>query len=167
MGNSSCSIRQKSVGSRYNGEKMGFSKVGKYLPLVMLLVPAAAQAKPKWRMVHSANGLRVAVDTASIAANTDGSYSVWTRWDYAKPRILENKKSYMRLMEKADLKCSPVVMKRVNTALYDAAGKVVKAPEEITSSEVAAMSWDPPKRGSDGERVWAAVCKTVIAKKKK
>ena len=146
---------------------MSFAKVGKYLPVVMLLLPAAAQAKPKWKTVHAANGLRVAVDAASIAANSDGSYTVWTRWDYAKPRILENKQSYTRLVEKAELKCSPVVMKRVNTALYDAAGNVVKAPEELAAPVVAAMSWDPPKRGSDGERAWKAVCKSVAAKKKK
>ena len=134
---------------------MRFLKVGKYLPAVLLLIPAVAQAKPKWRTVHTGNGLSVALDTASIATNTDGSYTVWTRWDYAKPRILENKKSYTRLVERIDLKCSPIVMKRVNTALYDATGKVVKAPEELGKSEVMVMSWDPPlKRGSDGEKAW-------------
>src|SRR3954468_12591011 len=99
---------------------MRFLKIGKYLPAVLLLLPAAAQAKPKWKTVHTGNGVTVAVDTAAIATNSDGSYSVWTRWDYAKPRILENKKSYTRLVEKAELKCSPIVMKRVNTSLYDA-----------------------------------------------
>jgi hypothetical protein len=145
---------------------MSFSKVGKVLPLVMLFAPLGAQAKPQWKTVRAANGLTVAVDAASITTNADGSYTVWTRWDYAKPRVLENKKSYTRLVEKAHLKCSPIVMKRVNTALYDAAGKVVKAPEELGSAEVTVMSWDPPKKGSDGEKVWQAVCRTITAKKK-
>ncbi len=145
---------------------MRFSKL-KYLPAILLLLPAAAQAKPKWKTIHSANGLAVSMDTATVATNADGSYSVWTRWDYAKPRILENKKSYTRLVEKADLKCSPIAMKRVNTALYDVAGNVVKAPEELGGSEVQAMSWDPPKSRSDGEKVWTAVCRTLKAKKKK
>src|SRR5256885_8135645 len=144
---------------------MLFSRIGKLLPLLMLMIPAAAQAKPKWKTVHSGNGLTVAIDTAAIGRNTDGSYSVWTRWDYAKPRILENKKSYTRLVERADLKCAPIVMKRANTALYDATGKVVKAPEELGAAEVAAMSWDPPKKGSDGGKVWAAVCKDLKGRK--
>lgn len=135
------------------------------MPVILLLLPAAAQAKPKWKTVHSSSALKVAVDTAAISTNTDGSYSVWTRWDYTRPRILENKKSYTRLVERVDLKCRPIVMKRANTALYDAAGIVVKAPEELAVSEVSAMTWDPPKRGSDGEHVWRAVCKTVSARK--
>lgn len=144
---------------------MRFLKAGRYLPVALLLLPAAAQAKPKWKTVHSAAALMVALDVASIGKNADGSYSVWTRWDYATPRILENKQAYTRLVEKAKLKCAPVVMKRVNTALYDKAGNVVKAPEELGESEVMAMSWDPPKRGSDGAHVWAAVCRTIKAKK--
>ncbi len=144
-----------------------FSKTARYAALLLLLVPVAAQAKPKWKTVHAGTDLRVALDTSTIAANTDGSYTVWTRWDYTKPRILENKKSYTRLVEKAVLKCSPIVMKRVNTALYDEAGNVVKAPEELVGAEVTTMSWDPPKRGSDGERAWGAVCKTINAKAKK
>jgi hypothetical protein len=146
---------------------MSFSKIGKILPLALLLLPVAAQAKPKWKRVHSTDALKVAVDTANVSTNPDGSYSVWTQWDYSKPRILENKKSYTRLVERVDLKCKPIVMKRANTALYDAAGNVVKAPEELAQSEVQAMTWDPPMRGSDGEKVWASVCKTVTAGKKK
>src|SRR3954468_1994073 len=140
---------------------MFLGKIGKVLPLVLLLAPVAAQAKPKWKSVFTGSDLNVAMDTSAVTANADGSYSVWTRWDYTKPRILENKKSYTRLVEKAELKCSPIVMKRVNTALYDKAGIVVKEPEELGSSEVRLMSWDPPKKGSDGAKVWAAVCKNI------
>lgn len=142
-------------------------KIVKYLPVLMLLLPAAAQAKPKWRTVYAGTGLRVAIDSTAIATNRDGSYTVWTRWDYARARTLENKMSYTRLVQKTVLKCSPIVMKRVNTALYDRAGKVVKAAEELPESEVMTFSWDPPIRGSDGEKAWAAVCRTLTAKKKK
>jgi hypothetical protein len=146
---------------------MRLMRIARCLPMLLLLAPAAAQAKPKWKTVYSSADLKVTMDTASVAANADGSYSVWTQWDYAKARILENKRSYTRLVEKAQLKCSPIVMKRVNTSLYDRAGVVVKAPEELGSSEVMVMSWDPPKRGSDGEKVWTAVCKTIKARPKK
>jgi hypothetical protein len=57
-------------------------------------------------------------------------------------------------------------MKRVNTALYDKAGNVVKPAEEVGAAEVTMMSWDPPKSGSEGEKVWAAVCRTLKARKK-
>ena|SRR5437762_1183183 len=144
---------------------MLFSRIGKVLPLVVLMIPAAAQAKPRWKTVYTGDGLMVAVDTAAISKNTDGSYSVWTRWDYTQPRLLENKKSYTRLVERADLKCAPIAMKRANTALYNATGKVVKAPEELGAEEVAAMSWDPPRKGSDGEQVWVAVCKDLKGRK--
>lgn len=143
---------------------MRFSKVGKILPL-LLLIPAAAQAKPKWKTVYTGTDLTVALDTAAITHNADGSHSVWTRWDYKRARILENKMSYTRLVERVHLKCTPIVMKRVNTALYDRAGKEVKAPEELSNSEVMTMMWDPPKRGSDGEKVWKSVCKTLTPKK--
>lgn len=146
---------------------MFLTKLGRVLPVVLLLAPAVAQAKPKWKTVYAGSDLTVAMDTGAVSANADGSYSVWTRWDYKRPRILENKKSYTRLVEKAELKCSPVVMKRVNTALYDRAGKVVKEPEELSSAEVRLMTWDPAKKGSDSEKVWAAVCKNITAKKKK
>lgn len=145
---------------------MRFSKVI-YLAALAALIPAAAQAKPKWRTIHVSSDLKVAVDTASVVANPDGSYAVWTQWDYTKARILENKSSYTRLVERAQLKCSPVVMKRVNTALYDRAGKVVKEPEELSGSEVSAMTWDAPRKGSEGAHVWAAVCKTLTKPKKK
>lgn len=148
---------------------MHFARVGKYLPLMLLLIPAAVQAKPKWKTVHTGNGLSVALDTASIASNTDGSYSVWTRWDYTRPRLLENKRSYSRLVEKAELKCSPIVLKRVSTAVYDSKGIILKErpgePTEVDNSEVNSMTWDAPKRGSDGEHVWAAVCRTILARK--
>jgi hypothetical protein len=146
---------------------MFLGKWGRVLPAVLLLAPAVTQAKPKWKTVYAGSDLTVAMDAAATTANTDGSYSVWTRWDYKRARILENKKSYTRLVEKAELKCAPIVMKRVNTALYDRTGTVVKEPEELGSSEVRLMSWDPPKKGSEGEKVWRAVCKNVTAAKKK
>lgn len=142
------------------------TKIRKYLPALLLLAPAVAQAKPHWKAVRTSADLTVAVDTASIVPNADGSYSVWTRWDYKKARVIQGKTTYTRLVEKADLKCSPIVMKRVNTSLYDKAGNVVKAAEEIGASEVMMMSWDPPKAGSEGEKVWTAVCRSIKAKKK-
>lgn len=145
---------------------MRFSKVI-YLAAAIALIPAAAQAKPKWRTIHTSSDLKVALDTSSIVASPDGSYAVWTQWDYSKARILENKTSYTRLVEKVQLKCSPIVMKRVNTALYDKAGKVVKDPEELPASVVSAMTWDAPRKGSEGAHVWAAVCKSLKAPKKK
>jgi hypothetical protein len=157
----------KSAAAPQRGDEMFLGKFGKVLPVVLLLAPAVAQAKPKWKSVFVGSDLTVALDTAAIHANADGSYSVWTRWDYKKPRVLENKKSYTRLVERAELKCAPVVMKRVNTALYDRAGTVVKEPEELAAAEVRLMSWDPPKKNSDGEKVWAAVCRNIAAHKKK
>jgi len=145
---------------------MRFSKIPAVLAVLMLL-PAAAQAKPKWHVIHTGKDVKVAMDTAGIVRNADDSYSIWTRWDYSKARILENKKSYTRLVEKVDLKCNPVLLKRLNTSLYNKAGKVVKEPDEVTADERQAMTWDPPRPGSDGEKVFAAACKALEKRKPK
>jgi hypothetical protein len=133
----------------------------------LMLLPVAAHAKPKWHVIFTGKGVTVAMDTAAIVRNADDSYSVWTRWDYSTARKLENKKSYTRLMEKVDLKCGPVVLKRLNTSLYNKAGKVVKEPDEVSAEERQAMTWDPPRPGSDGEKVFAAACKALEKKKPK
>ena len=142
---------------------MRFSK----LPLILAglaVLPVAALAKPKWHTIYKNKEVTVAMDTAGLTKKADDSYTVWTRWDYSKSRVLENKKSYSRLMEKVELKCNPVLVKRVNTSLYGKAGKVVKEPDEVSKDEMAAMTWDTPRAGSDGEHVFAAACDAIQKK---
>ncbi len=125
----------------------------------MGVIPAAAQSAPHWHVAYRDRTVTVSLDTASIVRNGDGSYAVSTRWDYAKPRILESKKSYSRLEEKVQLKCAPVVMKRVSVSLFDRAGMSAKEPEEASDADVRYMSWDAPRKGSDGQRAFAAICR--------
>lgn len=142
---------------------MRFSKMPVALAAV-LLIPVAAQAQHKWHVIYRNKEVAVAMDTAGLAKNADDSYTVWTRWDYTSSRVLENKKSYSRLVEKVELKCNPVLVKRVNTALYNKAGKVEKEPDEVSKEELDAMTWDPPRAGSDGEHVFAAACNAIQKK---
>lgn len=137
------------------------------LAAILAILPATAQAKPKWHTVYTDKGVSVAVDSAAIARNADGSYTLETRWDYTKSRVLENKQSYSRLLEKVQLKCGPVLLKRMATTLYNRAGKVMVEPDEVSPSDLEAMTWDPPRKGSDGERAFAAVCRYVGKKKPK
>jgi len=137
---------------------MRFSEVPK-LFVALAILPAAAHAKPRWQNVYTAAGLTVTVDSSSVARNSDGSYTLSTRWDYAKSRILENKQSYSRLVEKVRLKCDPVTVKRVATTLYNRAGKVMVEPDEVSDADLQIMTWDPPRKGSDGEKVFPAVCR--------
>ncbi len=139
---------------------MRFSNVSK-LFAALAIFPAVAHAKPRWHTVYTATGLTVAVDTAIVVRNSDGSYTLSTRWDYAKSRVLENKQSYSRLVEKVRIKCNPVTVKRVATTLYNRAGKVMVEPDEVSDSDLGIMTWDPPRKGSDGEKVFPAVCRYV------
>jgi hypothetical protein len=127
----------------------------------LMLLPVAAQAKPKWHTIFKNKNVSVAMDTAGITGSASDFYTVWTRWDYATAKPLENKKTYSRLMEKVQIKCDPTRVKRVSTSLYNKAGKVVKEEDSATPEELEAMTWDPPRAGSDGESVFAAVCKEL------
>lgn len=127
----------------------------------LMLFPIAAQAKPKWHTIFKTKNVSVAMDTAGVTRSASDFYTVWTRWDYSASKPLENKKTYSRLMEKVQIKCNPTRVKRVSTSLYNKAGAVVKEEDSATSEELEAMTWDPPRVGSDGESVFAAVCKEL------
>jgi hypothetical protein len=130
----------------------------------LMLLPLAAPANPRWHTIFKNSNVSVALDTAGVTGSASDFYTVWTRWDYPTAKPLENKKTYSRLMEKVELKCDPTRVKRVSTSLYNKAGKIVKEEDSATAAELDAMTWDPPRPGSDGESVFAAACKTLSSK---
>lgn len=124
------------------------------------IAPVAA-AQGTWPIIYSANGVKVALDTAGAKRNSDGSYITRTRWDYSAARRLESKRPYAAMTEVALVRCTPVRLKRLTESFYADNGAVVKEGEMPDPSHVQYMTWDRPKLRSDGARAFANVCATL------
>ena len=85
-------------------------------------------------------------------------------WDYARPRILENKKAYTRLVERAYVRCSPVRLKRVRSTVYGANNLLVRDEGEVDARDQAHMVWDRPKPGTAGRNAFESVCGILTRK---
>jgi hypothetical protein len=100
----------------------------------------------------------VIFDTASVALQSPGTWTTVTAWDYTRPRILENKKQYTRLVERAYVRCSPVRLKRVRSTVYASNNVLVRDEGEVDPRDQAHMVWDRPKGGSAGKAAFESVC---------
>lgn len=132
--------------------------------LASLVIPCAVSAQAPWRQVYKDSDVTVIFDTASVAQQTAGTWTTVTSWDYARPRILENKKSYSRLVERAYVRCSPVRVKRVRSTVYGANNVLVRDEGEVDPRDQAHMVWDRPKAGTAGRSAWDAVCGILTRK---
>ena len=132
--------------------------------LASLAIPCAVSAQAPWRQVYKDSDLTVIFDTASVAQQSAGTWTTVTSWDYARPRILENKKSYSRLVERAYVRCSPVRVKRVRSTVYGANNALVRDEGEVDSRDQAHMVWDRPKAGTAGKNAWDAICGILTRK---
>lgn len=130
----------------------------------ILAAPVTAAAQKPWRTVYSDSDVTVLFDTATVARRPDGSWSTVTSWDYSRPRVLENKKSYTRLVEKAYLRCTPSRVKRVRSTLYGPNNVMVRDEGEVAEDDQSHMIWDRLRAGSANSRAFDAVC-GVITKK--
>src|SRR6267154_5203718 len=128
-------------------------------------VPCVAGAQAPWRQVYKDSDLTVIFDTASVALQSPGTWSTVTSWDYARPRILENKKQYTRLVERAYVRCSPVRLKRVRSTVYAANNVLVRDEGEVDVRDQAHMVWDRPKGGSPGKNAFESVCGILTRKR--
>lgn len=126
--------------------------------------PSLASAQAPWRQVYKDSDLRVIFDTTSIVLQSPGTWSTVTSWDYTRPRILENKKQYSRLVERAYVRCSPVRVKRVRSTVYAANNTLVRDEGEVDPRDQAQMAWDRPKAGTAGKNAFEAVCGILTQK---
>lgn len=126
--------------------------------------PYAASAQAPWRQVYKDSDLTVIFDTASIALQSPGTWSTVTSWDYTQPRLLENKKKYTRLVERAYVRCSPVRVKRVRSTVYAANNVLVRDEGEVDPRDQAQMAWDRPKIGTAGKNAFESVCGILTRK---
>jgi hypothetical protein len=126
--------------------------------------PCVAGAQAPWRQVYKDSDLAVLFDTASVALQSPGTWSTVTSWDYSRPRILENKKQYTRLVERAYVRCSPVRLKRVRSTVYAANNVLVRDEGEVDPRDQAHMVWDRPKPGTAGKNAFESVCGILTRK---
>lgn len=126
--------------------------------------PCVAAAQAPWRQVYKDSDLAVLFDTASVTLQSPGTWSTVTSWDYSRPRILENKKQYTRLVERAYVRCSPVRLKRVRSTVYASNNVLVRDEGEVDPRDQAHMVWDRPKPGTAGKNAFESVCGILTRK---
>jgi hypothetical protein len=126
--------------------------------------PYVASAQAPWRQVYRDSDVTVIFDTASAALQSPGTWTTVTSWDYTRPRVLENKKRYTRLVERAYVRCSPVRVKRVRSTVYAANNVLVRDEGEVDPRDQAQMAWDRPKAGTAGQRAFDSVCGILTRK---
>lgn len=127
-------------------------------------LPSMALAQAPWRQVYKDSDVTVIFDTASVAQQSPGTWTTVTSWDYSRPRVLENKKQYSRLVERAYVRCSPVRIKRVRSTVYTSANVLVRDEGEVDPRDQAHMVWDKPKAGTAGKNAWDSVCGILTRK---
>ena len=127
-------------------------------------VPTVASAQAPWRQVYRDADITVIFDTASTMLQSPGTWNTVTSWDYARPRILENKKQYTRLVERAYVRCSPVRVKRVRSTVYGVNNVLVRDEGEVSPQDQAHMVWDRPISGTAGKNAFDVVCGILTRK---
>jgi len=102
--------------------------------------PTIASAQAPWRQVYRDSDVRVLFDTATARLSSPGTWTTVTSWDYSRPRVLENKKSYTRLVQRVQLRCSPVRVKRVRSTVYGPNNVMVRDEGEVDARDQSAMA---------------------------
>lgn len=137
----------------------------RFLLVACVAVPCVAGAQAPWRQVYKDADLTVVFDTANVALQSPGTWNTVTTWDYARPRIIENKKQYTRLVERAYVRCSPVRVKRVRSTVYAVNNVLVRDEGEVDPRDQAHMVWDRPNPGSAGKSAFETVCGILTRKR--
>ena len=128
------------------------------LLVAFVAVPGVASAQAPWRQVYKDADITVIFDTATVQLASPGTWSTVTSWDYARPRVLENKKQYTRLVERVYLRCAPVRVKRVRSTVYAVNNVLVRDEGEVDPRDQAHMVWDRPSSGSAGKAAFETMC---------
>ncbi|HMI47249.1 MAG TPA: surface-adhesin E family protein [Gemmatimonadaceae bacterium] len=137
----------------------------RFLLIACVAVPSMAKAQAPWRQVYKDSDVTVIFDTATVVLQSPGTWSTVTSWDYARPRITEQKKQYTRLVERAYVRCSPVRLKRVRSTLYATNNVLVRDEGEVDPRDQAHMVWDRPKVGSPGKNAFETMCGILTRKR--
>lgn len=123
--------------------------------------PTIGTAQAPWRQVYRDSDVRVLFDTASARLSSPGTWTTVTSWDYNRPRVLENKKSYTRLVQRVHLRCSPVRVKRVRSTVYGPNNVMVRDEGEVDARDQAVMAWDRPRSSTAAANAFNSICGVV------
>ena len=135
-----------------------------FLSAAVVFAAPAARAQSSWPVILKDASVTVALDTAGVQRNPDGSYMTRTRWDYAKLHALESRRPYLSMTQATLLRCTPVRVKRLTESFYSANGAVVREGAMVNPRDVQYMTWDRLKTGTDASRAFNAAC--ALLKKK-
>ena len=139
--------------------------VNRLLLVACVAAPCVVGAQAPWRQVYKDSDLTVIFDTANVSLQSPGTWNTVTSWDYARPRITEQKKQYTRLVERAYVRCSPVRLKRVRSTLYATNNVLVRDEGEVDPRDQAHMVWDRPKAGTPGKNAFEMMCGILSRKR--
>lgn len=131
----------------------------------VLVAASSASAQSSWPVILKDASVTVALDTAGIDLNADGSYLTRTRWDYSKLHALESKRPYMAMTQSTLLRCTPVRVKRLTESFYSANGAVVREGQMVNARDIPYMSWDRLKTGSDASKAFNSACALLKRKR--
>ena len=131
----------------------------------LLFTASVASAQSSWPVVFKDPSVTVALDTAGIDRNADGSYLTRTRWDYSKLHALESKRPYIAMTQSTLLRCTPVRVKRLTESFYSANGAVVREGQMVNARDIPYMTWDRLKTGSDESRAFNSACALLKRKR--
>jgi hypothetical protein len=132
--------------------------------IAFLALPCVAHAQKPWRQVYKDSDVTVLFDTATVALQSPGTWTTVSSWDYSRPRVLENKKQYTRLVERAYVRCSPVRVKRVRSTVYAANNVLVRDEGEVDARDQAHMAWDRPKPATAAKTAFESMCGILTRK---
>ncbi|MEO7041973.1 MAG: surface-adhesin E family protein [Gemmatimonadaceae bacterium] len=113
-----------------------------------------------WRSVYDDPSVRVAVDTTQTRRQSDGTYKVRLRWQYASNQAIGTKHAYRTMVDRKLIDCSTQGIKPVSAETYDVAGKPV-AGYDTPAAQVSEIDWAKRPPGSSAGKAYAAVCGVV------
>lgn len=140
-------------------------RVAVLLIAMVVLSAGDVMAQSAWPVIFKDASVTVALDTAGVQRNPDGSYMTRTRWDYARLHALESKRPYMAMTQATLLRCTPVRVKRLTESFYSANGAVVREGSMVNPRDVQYMTWDRLKTGTDASKAYNSAC-TLLKRKR-
>lgn len=140
-------------------------RVAVLLSTAVVVATTEARAQSAWPVIFKDASVTVALDTAGVQRNADGSYMTRTRWDYARLHALESKRPYMAMTQATLLRCTPVRVKRLTESFYSANGAVVREGSMVNPRDVQYMTWDRLKTGTDASKAFSSACSLLKRKR--
>lgn len=145
-----------------------YCRFGFFFLILLAFVPARMQAQRAWRQVYRDSSVTVALDTSRIMRLSNGGRTIVLRWTYSRPRPLENRRPYSRMVQQAQVRCSPqpIRVRRFAMALYSSSGVLLEEAKPLPPASIEYMDWDALRPNSEGARVFPAVCRVLALRRR-